>query len=173
MNPKELNQILDAATYIIDSREKDNHVEKYYIENNITYKEQKLLVGDYAIEVDGSIVPFIIERKKNLNEICSNILDRSNLDEHKHNRFYRELDKAKTNGIKLNIFIEDLDYYRKLQRHQYTSRIEPYKLEALLNSMSAKFGVPIIPVASDLIGRYIHYRLRYEARNYLKELHNL
>lgn len=173
MNLKEINQILDATTYIIDSREKDDHIEQYYIKNNITYKRQKLLVGDYAIEVDNNIIPFIIERKKNLNEICSNILDRSSLDEHKHNRFYRELNKAKANGIKLNIFIEDLDYYRKLQRHQYTSRIEPYKLEALLNSMSAKFGVPIIPVASDLIGRKICYKLRYEARNYLKELHNL
>lgn len=64
MNLKEINQILDAATYIIDSREKDDHIEQYYIKNNITYKRQKLLVGDYAIEADGSIVPFIIERKK-------------------------------------------------------------------------------------------------------------
>ena len=35
MNLKEINQILNTATYIIDSREKDDHIEQYYIKNNI------------------------------------------------------------------------------------------------------------------------------------------
>lgn len=56
---------------ICDSREKKwEHIEKYFIKENIDYIVQKLDFGDY---MDTDNTKIVIDRKRNLNEVAQNL----------------------------------------------------------------------------------------------------
>lgn len=83
---------------IADSREQTNqHILKYFERHEIPYTVHKLDVGDYAVEGNDAVR---VERKKNLSELAHNLLspDRS--------RFYREIRRAREQGIRLVILCE-------------------------------------------------------------------
>ena len=82
---------------LVDTREQANQfVLKYFQENLIPYREQKLDEGDYALEGQDDIV---IERKQDLLELAGNICSKD------HQRFKRELLRAKEKGKKIWIVI--------------------------------------------------------------------
>ena len=55
---------------IVDSREKKwQHIEKYFQQHGILYQIQKLDIADYMLEGQDKLV---IDRKQNLDELCSN-----------------------------------------------------------------------------------------------------
>lgn len=84
--------------YIFDSREKKNeHIKSYFDRNLIPHKTEKLEVGDYMVE--GGCVS--IDRKRNLNELATNLMNRED-----HARFWREVRRAKEQGIKLIVLCE-------------------------------------------------------------------
>lgn len=86
-------------TIQIDSREKARAIKnilQFFDENEITYFQSKLYIGDY-MSMDNPRL--IIDRKQNLNELCSNVTS-------DHDRFRKELLKAKNNGIQLVILVE-------------------------------------------------------------------
>ena len=85
-------------TIIADSREQTNeHILKYFEKHQIPYVVHKLDVGDYAIEGDDTVR---VERKKNLSELAHNLLSADK------SRFYREVRRAREQGIKLVILCE-------------------------------------------------------------------
>ena len=54
---------------IVDSREKKwQHIEKYFQQDGILYQIQKLDIADYMLEGQDK---FVIDRKQNLDELCS------------------------------------------------------------------------------------------------------
>lgn len=86
-------------TIQIDTREKSHAIAKIIEEfdrQGITYISSKLYVGDY-MSFDNPRL--IIDRKQNLNELCSNVCQG-------HKRFTDELQRAKDAGIKLIILCE-------------------------------------------------------------------
>ena len=86
-------------TIQIDSREKARAIKnilQFFDESEITYFQSKLYIGDY-MSMDNPRL--IIDRKQNLNELCSNVTS-------DHDRFRKELLKAKNNGIQLVILVE-------------------------------------------------------------------
>ncbi|MGN1166860.1 MAG: ERCC4 domain-containing protein [Lachnospiraceae bacterium] len=86
-------------TIQIDTREKARAIKditQYFEENEIAYFHSKLYIGDY-MNIDNPRL--IIDRKQNLSELCTNVTS-------DHDRFRRELLKAKDNGIQLVILIE-------------------------------------------------------------------
>ena len=83
----------------IDSREKDRAIRKIVEEfdrQGIKHPVSKLMVGDY-MNYDNPRL--IVDRKQNLSEVCSNVCQG-------HERFRRELVRAKENEIQLVILVE-------------------------------------------------------------------
>lgn len=83
---------------IADSREQTNqHILKYFERHEIPYTVHKLDVGDYAVEGNDAVR---VERKKNLSELAHNLLSNDKA------RFYREIRRAREQGIRLVILCE-------------------------------------------------------------------
>lgn len=83
----------------IDTREKARAIKKIVEEfdrQGVKHPVSKLMVGDY-MNYDNPRL--IIDRKQNLNEVCSNVCQ-------DHERFRRELLLAKENDIRLIILVE-------------------------------------------------------------------
>ena len=86
-------------TVQIDSREHDSavtEIRRYFDENGIKHFSSKLFVGDY-MSLDNA--RFCIDRKQSLLEIAQNVCQ-------DHERFSRELERAKQYGIRLVFLIE-------------------------------------------------------------------
>lgn len=93
---------MDKIAIIQDSRQqegKDQHVIDYFQSLGFKIIRSKLYVGDYALINNLSV---IVDRKKDMLEIGSNICDKK-----EHQRFKQELKNAQENNIKLYILIED------------------------------------------------------------------
>ena len=103
---------------IIDSREKQwEHIKDYLERNNIPYQVTKLDVGDYMNTEHPNIV---IDRKANLQEVCSNLQSgKENI-----HRFMKECRRARDNKIELVVLIEGTKYKdltdAKLWKSKYT-----------------------------------------------------
>ena len=85
---------------VVDTREKKwDHIRKYFEDNGIQYEVKKLDVGDYFSTEQGDVV---VDRKQNLQEICSNLSKGdSNIV-----RFVNECKRAKEKQIQLVVLIE-------------------------------------------------------------------
>lgn len=89
---------------IVDSREhwthpgsRDRHLKDYFERHGITYRVEKLDVGDYML--DGGTL--VIDRKSGLQELSTNLTNAAD-----NARFMREVRRAYHSGIKLVILIE-------------------------------------------------------------------
>ena len=92
---------------ICDTREKKNtHILAYFDRHNISYKAQKLDVGDYTLQ--GKNVA--VERKQNLSELSRNLMNRKD-----HSRFYKEIRRAKEAGVKLIVLVEHGSKIKSIQ----------------------------------------------------------
>lgn len=85
---------------ICDTREqKWDHIREYLERNNIPYTVQKLDVGDYMNTDHPEIV---IDRKANLQEVCSNLQSgKENI-----HRFMKECRRAKEQNIEFVVLVE-------------------------------------------------------------------
>lgn len=84
--------------YIFDTRERKNdHIKAYFDRRGIAYRVTKLDVGDYMVE--GGRVS--VDRKQNLSELAKNLMNRTD-----HARFWREVRRAREQGINLIVLCE-------------------------------------------------------------------
>lgn len=87
-----------ADMFVFDTREQTNdHIKRYFERHGIQYVVRKIDTGDYMLEGRENIR---IERKKNLSELAGNLLSPD------RGRFYREIRRAKSEGIKLIVLCE-------------------------------------------------------------------
>lgn len=92
-------------TILIDTRQQDQkHIykENWFKENGIKTVRSKLPAGDYALLTDMSRV---IDTKRNLQELVGNLIQ-------DHERFRREADFCKENGIELIVLVEEFGMTR-------------------------------------------------------------
>ena len=83
---------------IADSREKNiAHILKYFDKHGIEYTVRKLDVGDYMIDGQPDVV---VDRKQSLGEMTVNMFSKDKA------RFYREIRRAREQGIRLIILCE-------------------------------------------------------------------
>lgn len=153
----------------IDTREKRGHIEKSFKKNNINFIKEKNDVGDYALiipEIDYECSLYI-ELKANLEELSMNLCEKR--DENYTNRFERELLRAKEQGKKLVILIEDADWYENMMKHNYKTKLKPKAFRGMLLTLRAKYGVEIVGVDKELCSSYIYNILYYQARAELRE----
>lgn len=139
---------------LIDSREKARAIKDIVAEfdsRGIKHYSSKLFVGDY-MSLDNPKV--IIDRKQNLTELTSNVCQ-------DHERFRRELQRAKDAGIQLIILVEhgkdincleDIIFWENPRRHKRikkdgkwqtfeTKAMKGETLYKVLQTQQRKYGV--------------------------------
>lgn len=89
--------LCDSREQWTQGRSTDTHIKNYLIRHQIPYEVRKLDVGDYTYE--GSNI--VVDRKMSLSECASNLLNRND-----SARFWREVRRAKEQGLKLIILVE-------------------------------------------------------------------
>lgn len=125
---------------ICDTREKKNrHIIQYFEQREIPYKIAKLDTGDY---MDSESNRITIDRKQNLDELCGNLFspDRS--------RFWREVRRAKDEGIKMIVLIEQGGKIKTLKdvpkwRGKYT-KVSGYSLYNEICRCHIAYGVEFL-----------------------------
>ena len=116
---------------IVDTREqKWDHIRNYFDKNGIEYVIQKLNEGDYLNTEHPQIV---IDRKRNIQEICSN------LSSGKHNivRFINECKRAKANHIRFIVLIEGTNYRNTSELVEWKSKYTKHTGKWLIDKMFA------------------------------------
>lgn len=160
-----------TITILIDTREQDNEKLQNRIEAfkalKCDIRREKLNYGDYSAEYineDGQVISFtdrvVIERKMNLDELC-------NCYTKDRERFKREFERAKENGCKLYLLIENgsLD---KIIGGKYRSNLNPASLIASLLAWSVRYGFSIYFCQPENSAEIIYKILHYEIKEYLK-----
>ena len=162
---------INAEDYAIiyDTREQDIFIPQILRKNGIQTIRRKLDTGDYAIQYrDGYIPPVVIERKASCDELISNMLDHRK-DANGNNRFIRELQRSKQQGLKVYLLIQDKDYYLKLITGEYRSKVNPKAISGMIISLLAKYpNLHIIAVDRELSPSMVYKVLFYELREKLK-----
>ena len=192
-----------AYKVIIDTREKQvNHIlnkfdegleekpshhdmfrgKKSTFTNPIGYfkQEKGLKTGDFTLAIqlpNQCVINFqdkiVIERKKDLNELCCNLFDKK--DSEGLTRFEKELKRAKEQGIKVILLVEVEDMHSKILSSKYfrfdkASKVSPKSFNAILRSLQAKYNISIEYCNKRDSARLIHDILYYHAREYLKNV---
>ena len=145
---------------------------KYYIQ------EKGLKIGDYTIAVQlpsGEVINFqdkiVIERKKDLNELCCNFFDKK--DEEGKTRLERELERAKEQNIKVILLVEVESMHSKILSSKYfrfdkASKVSPKAFNSILRALQAKYDISIEYCKKEDSARLINDILYYHGREYLK-----
>lgn len=156
-------------TIIVDTREQKTHITKAFKKNNIDFEKRKINTGDYAVEVEGELLPIRIERKFCIDEIVGNLLEKKG-DFHK-NRFMRELDRIEAEKIeKFIILIEDANFYKTIMEHKYRSKANPLSIRGLLLSLEAKYPqIQIVGIEREYAASYINSIFKYYVKEHLKK----
>lgn len=128
---------LEDNVYIFDTRERKNeHIKSYFDRHGITYKVEKMDVGDYMIE-GGNVS---VDRKQNLSELATNLMNRAD-----KFRFWRELRRATERGIKLIVLCEHGGRIKSIEDVAgWKSNYSPVTGRALMDSIyraSVSYGV--------------------------------
>lgn len=135
---------------LIDTREKKfDHIKDYFDAHEIPYKMQSLLCGDYMRDDRPGLS---IDRKRNLEEISGNLCT-------PENRFWREMRRARDQGIHMVVLIEhggqikSLDDVRKW--HSKYSKVSGTQLRAEMIRISLAYDVEFQFCAKVSTGRRI------------------
>ena len=160
----EINEALTELTIVVDRREKVNkHITDYFDKNKVKYIERSMSVGDYSamlgdMTMEGSIS---CERKNSIDELASCMTAG-------RDRFEREFLRAKANGTKVFLIIENASW-SDILLHNYRSKLAPKSLIASLLSWQVRFNITVIFCKPSETGQIIYGILYYAAREALKK----
>lgn len=160
---KELKDKLNSLTVVCDSREQVNgHVTAWLDKNNISHQSRALETGDYTAMLDGYTFEdeVVIERKASLDEIAGNFTTG-------RERFEREMIRAKANGIKVFLIVENASW-SDILLHNYRSELKPKSFFATLLSWQARFNLTVIFCKPSETAQILYYTLYYWVRDRLK-----
>ena len=182
---KQVNHILNRFDEGLE--EKPSHYDmfrgkKSTFTNPIQYYKQEkgLKTGDFTLAIqlpNQCVINFqdkiVIERKKDLNELCCNLFDKK--DSEGLTRFERELKRAKEQGIKVILLVEVEDMHSKILSSKYfrfdkASKVSPKAFNSILRSLQARYDISIEYCNKKDSARLIHDILYYHAREYLKNV---
>lgn len=166
LTDKVIADILADMVIIVDTREQRNeHILKYFKDNNIKYEIKKLDTADYSFELPN--YPelsldrmFLVEKKNSLDEISGNFSkDRE--------RFQREFERVGEASI--HLLIEGATW-KKLLKGSYRSKLNPKSFKASLLSWSIRYNCQVWFVGEDESPEILHSILHYELLEKLKDL---
>ena len=167
MHPVEIEQTLDSMTVLVDTRERPTDFsEKRYAQFGRPYRREKLNVGDYSAEFTtpaGEKITLkdrvVVERKNSIDELCMCYTS-------ERGRFEREFNRAKENGIKVYLLVENATF-ESIYNGKYRSRMTPTSLVASILAWLARYDCQIIFCKAETSGKIIHDILYYEMRERL------
>jgi len=157
----ELKAELKKLTIICDSREQDTHVEEYFKSKNIPVIVRKLDTGDYSAQIGYNSLErdVVIERKRNLDELCGNMTaDRD--------RFEREFLRAKAHGLHIYLIVENATW-SDIMLGNYRSKLSSKSLSSSIFSWLARYDVTLLFCQPHETPKLIYGILYYYAREEL------
>lgn len=165
--PVQIEKMLTSLQIVVDTREQDTRQLRERIRGfGVPCVREKLNVGDYGAlytDADGNKQNLhsvaVCERKMSLDELC-NCFTKG------RKRFEREFERAKADGCRVHLIVENASY-EKLLAHKYRSQLSPKSLMASLLSWSARYGMEPHFCQAETTGRLIADILHYELREYL------
>lgn len=159
----DLKKVLKNLVVLCDSREQVNkEITSYFERNGVQHVTRALETGDYSVMLGDSTFEdeVVIERKANLDEIAGNFTNG-------RDRFEREFIRAKANGTKMFLIIENASW-SDILIHNYRSNLKPQSFLATLLSWQARFNITIVFCKPSETGQIIYSTLYYWVRNRLK-----
>ena len=159
----EIRNALSELTIIADSREQINqHILTWLDGKGVQHITRALETGDYSAMLDGETFEdeVVVERKANIDEIAGNFTQG-------RERFEREMIRAKANGIKVFLIIENASWHDILL-HNYHSQLKPQSLMASLLSWQVRYNITVMFCRSDETAQLIYSTLYYRPWNRLK-----
>ena len=130
-------------TIQIDTREKDHAIRRILAEfekQGVRFFRSKLYVGDYQRLDNGRLV---VDRKKDLQEIAGNVTQQ-------HERFRRELERARDAKIRLVILcehggqirnIEDVERWENPRLKKNPGALTGERLAKIMRTMADRYGI--------------------------------
>ena len=159
---KELASELGKLTIICDTREQDRHVSEWLEKNKVKTITRKLDTGDYSAQIGNMTMErdVVVERKRNLDEICGNFTV-------ERERFEREFMRAKACGTKVYLIIENATW-GDIFLGNYRSKTSPKSLFASLVSWMVRFNITVTFCEPNETARIIYGIFYYHAKEMLK-----
>lgn len=158
-----LKKALKDLCVICDTRENINqHITSWLDKHKIPHQSRALETGDYSAMLGDYTFEdeVVIERKANLDEIAGNFTTG-------RERFEREMIRAKANGIKVFLIVENASW-SDILLHNYRSDLRPQSFIATLLSWQARFNLTIVFCKPSETGQILYGTLYYWVRNRLK-----
>ena len=170
MHPTEIKDALKTFTIVVDSREQPNErALKRYSSFGCQWERQKLDYGDYTaffsvpdmgtVSLDKKAV---VERKMSVDELCACYT-------HDRDRFVREFDRAKQDGAKIYLLIEESSWER-VYSGNYRSKMQPQSLVGSILAFLARYDCQILMCKKETSGKLIHDILYREARELMERM---
>lgn len=158
---KTLTEELKKLTIICDTREQDRHVSEYFDKHHVPTITRKLDTGDYSACIGDMSFErdIVVERKRNLDEICGNFTV-------ERERFEREFLRAKAYGTKVVLIIENASW-SDIFLGNYRSKVSSKSLLGSLLSWMVRFNITILFCKPDETARIIYYTFYYAAKEAL------
>lgn len=153
---------------LVDTREQPTEKLRKRIEQTgLRYERKKLEQGDYSCQCtlpDGNVLDFsnrvVIERKMNLDELCSCF-------GRERKRFEREFKRAKEAGCRIYLLVED-GSWEKAYEGKYRSLYNEKALVASIDAFRARYGMQLDFCKSETTGKLIRDILYRELKEYLE-----
>ncbi len=149
MNNFEVDAALKTIVFLVDTREQRTKIFDRRMELiGYPYERCKLDCGDYSIKctVDGREYSLadqcVIERKYSIDELCMCFGS-------ERKRFEREFERAKNNGCRIYLLVEDATW-EKVLAGKYRSRFNSTALTASILAWMARYDLKLI-FCSELI----------------------
>ena len=175
----EIKKLLKENFLILyDTREQENqHILDFFDEKKVKYKKQKIDEGDYTAIITKCpelgicrdlYFTLAVERKNSVDELAGNLSEKT--DTRDDIRLIRELQRAKTKGIKISLLIEDKNGMDNIINGRYRSLYKSKSFLGRLSSIQDLYLQDTIFTARTNSGFEIYRKLYYGVRNCLKEL---
>ena len=168
MKEKDIKYCIDQMIIKVDTREKKKHITDCFDKYGVNWERTKLCSGDYSaylppqpqLNINEPIVfddIFVIERKKDADEIANNLTKGIK-------RFKNEFERSNAN---IQIMIEKSTYL-DLVAHNYRSKLTPKQILGLLHGFCVSVGSEFIFVEDNVSPLYIYNCFKYRLKNILK-----
>ncbi len=166
---KELKEILQSITIVVDTREQNNtSIINYFEEKKIPYITQKLDFADYTCFIPANsglgiirdtYLNCFVERKGSLEELSGNFCN-------DRDRLESEFLRAKGNRVIL--MVEEQSGIEKIVEHKYDTQYNEKSFLASLFTFAHRYGIDIHFINKKYAGMFIYLQMYYFVREYLK-----
>lgn len=160
MQLDEEKKMLASMVVLVDRREQPTaRAKKRYESFETPYRKATLSYGDYAYNVllpdgkwlfdeDKTLTPFMaIERKMNLDELAGCFT-------HSRDRFKREFQRAKDNGARIFLLVENASWENLMSGH-YSSKFNQKAFFASMCSWLIRYDIQLVFCKEDTSGKII------------------